>query len=119
MDIQSSNQPLISTCLITLVYSNYLFDILYEFSYGTNLPPIPPRLHDSMAGTGNSVEGFLTELLTPILPNIVGELIRQYVTKTHKLINGNAASVASNLGGFRHGHLTLTMTVEEYLAQTG
>ena len=33
--------------------------------------------------------------------------------------SGNAASVASNLGGVFHGHLTLTMSSEEYTAQMG
>ena len=35
------------------------------------------------------------------------------------MISGNAASVASNLGGGRHGHLTLTMTSKDYMEQTG
>ena len=57
---------------MTLVYYNYLFDRLDEFSYGMNLPSIPPRVHDNMASTGNNVEGFLADFLTLILPNIFG-----------------------------------------------
>ena len=34
-------------------------------------------------------------------------------------MGGNAASVASNLRGGRHGHLALTITAEDYMEQTG
>ena len=35
------------------------------------------------------------------------------------MVIGNVASVLSNLRGGRNGHLALTMTSEEYVAQTG
>ena len=68
-----------------------------------------------MAGTSKSI----AELLTPILPKIVKEPTRESPIKIHRLISGNAVSVASNLGGGRHGYLALTMASEEYLDQTG
>ena len=36
----------------------------------------------------------------------------------HRLISGNAAPVASNLRGGRHGHIALTIVAKEYMAQT-
>ena len=58
------------------------------------------------------------DLLTPILLKIGGDPTREALIELHQLISGNAASVASNIGGGRHGHLALTMTKEDYLAQT-
>ena len=65
-----------------------------------------------------SVEGVLAEFLTHILPKIDGELTIEGLIDLHQLIRGNAAYVASNLGGGQHGHLALTMTAKEYRAQT-
>ena len=62
-----------------------------------------------MAGEMISVEGVLVNFLTHILPKIDEETIRKGLIDTHRLISGNAASVASNLGGGRHRHLALTM----------
>ena len=62
-----------------------------------------------MAGKTSSVEGVLTDLPTPILPNIGGELTREVLIKIHRLISVNAASVVSKLGGGQHGYLALTM----------
>ena len=56
---------------------------------------------------------------TPILPNIYGEPKRELLINIYLLISGNAASVASNLRGDRHGHLALRMTDENYRAHTG
>ena len=72
-----------------------------------------------MVGATNSDKGVFTDSPTPILPNIVREPTRESLIKIHRLIGGNADSVASNLGGGQHGHLVLTMTVEDYLYQTG
>ena len=72
-----------------------------------------------MAGAMSSVEGVLANFPTPILPNIGGEPTREVLIEIHRLISGNAASVALNIGGGRHGHLALTMTAEEYTEQTG
>ena len=80
---------------------------------------IPPRAHDDITGTENSNEGVLTDFLTPIITNINGEPTKESITEIHRLISRNAAYMESNLGGSRHGHLALTMTVEEYLDQTG
>ena len=66
-----------------------------------------------------SVEGVLPDFLTPILPKIDGESIREGPIDIHRLISGNAASVATNLGGGRNGHLTLTMRAGYYMEQTG
>ena len=54
-----------------------------------------------------------------ILPNIYGETTRESLIEIHRLISGNSVSVASDIGGGRHGHLAITMTAEDYLAQTG
>ena len=54
-----------------------------------------------------------------ILPNIFGEPTRESIIDIDQLISGNTTSVASNLGGGWHGHLALTMTMEDYLDQTG
>ena len=72
-----------------------------------------------MAGATSSVEGFLTDLPTPILPKINGEPTREGLIDLHQLISGYIASVASNLGGGQHGHLVLSMMAKEYMEQTG
>ena len=59
------------------------------------------------------VEGALADLPTPILPNIGEEPTREVFIKTYRLISGNEAFVAWNIGGGRHRHLALTMTAEE------
>ena len=68
-----------------------------------------------MAGLSSSAEGVLTDFLVHILPKIYGEPTREGLIDIHRFISGNAASVASNIGGGRHGHLSLTMTEEEYM----
>ena len=65
-----------------------------------------------MTGKENIVKGVLADFLTPILPIIVGEPTRESIIDIHPLIGGNEFSVASNLGGGRHGHLAFTMTVK-------
>ena len=55
----------------------------------------------------------------PTLPNISGESTIEYIIEIHQLISGNVASVTSNLGGGWHGHLALTVTVEDYLVHMG
>ena len=72
-----------------------------------------------MAGATSSIEGKLADFPTPILPKIEGELTREGLINLHRLVGVNAASVASNLGGIRHGYLTMIMTAEEYKTQTG
>ena len=65
-----------------------------------------------MVGATSSVEGVLEEFLTSILPKISGEPTREGLIEIHILISGNAASMASNLGGGRHKHLLLKMTAK-------
>ena len=72
-----------------------------------------------MAGATSNTKGVLTDFPTPILPKIGGEPTREGLIDIHRLISGNAASVALNFGGGRHGHLALMMTAEEYMEQTG
>ena len=69
-----------------------------------------------MEGKISSVEGFLTDLLMPILPNIGGNPMREAIIEIHQLTSRNAAS---NLRGGRYGHITLTMTADEYMSHTG
>ena len=52
-----------------------------------------------MAGETSSVEGVLADFLKPILPKIYEEPTREGLIDLHRLISGNTASVASNLGG--------------------
>ena len=61
----------------------------------------------------SSVEGFLVDLLTLILPNIGKDMTREDLIGLHQLISGNVALVTSNLGRCRPGHLVLMMTVED------
>ena len=67
----------------------------------------------------SSIKGVLVDFPTPILPNIGKELTREALIDLHQLISVNAESVASNLGGGRHRHLTLTMTYKVYMEQMG
>ena len=72
-----------------------------------------------MAGARIRVEEVLADFLTPILPNIGGEPIREGKIDLHQLVSGNVESVVSNLGGGRHRHLALTITAKEYNAHMG
>ena len=72
-----------------------------------------------MSGAMSSVEGFIADFPTPILPKIGVEPTREGMIDLHQLVSGNPLSVASNLGGGRHRHLALIMTTEEYREQTG
>ena len=82
-----------------------------------NPPSIPTRVQDIMARSTTSVKGVLADFPTPILPNIGGEPTREALINLHQLVSGNVASVAPNLREFRHGHLALIMTAEEYMSQ--
>ena len=52
-----------------------------------------------MDGATSSVKGVLANFLTPTLPKIDGEPTRSGLINLHQLISGNAASMASKLGG--------------------
>ena len=71
-----------------------------------------------MAGVTIRVKGVLAYFPTHILPNIGEEPTREGLIHLHRLVRGNVASVASNLGGGRHGHLALTITTEDYMEHT-
>ena len=62
-------------------------------------PSSPTIVRNKMVGATISVERFLANFPTPILPKIGREPTREGLIKIHQLISGNAASVASNLGG--------------------
>ena len=72
-----------------------------------------------MAGTKISVEGVLADVQTLILTNIGREQTREALIGLHPMVSGKAVSVASNLGGGWHGHLTRTMIVYYYMAHMG
>ena len=72
-----------------------------------------------MTGATSSAKGILADFLTPILPKIDRKSAIEGLIDLHLLISGNAASVDLNIGGGQYGHLALTMTAEEYRAQTG
>ena len=101
-----------------LVYFNHLFNRLDGFYHGTKMPSNPPRVQDNMVGTVNNTNGVFVDFLTPVLLKIGGDLTREALIELHQLISGNSASVVSNIGRVRYGHLALTMTEEDYLAQT-
>ena len=71
-----------------------------------------------MARTTIIVEGVLADFLKHILLKIDIESTREGLIDLYRLFSGNAAYVASNLRGVQHGELVLTMTAEEYRAQT-
>ena len=72
-----------------------------------------------MVGETNSAEGVLVDFLTPIPQNIGGEPTKEGLIELYRLVSGNAVSVLLNHGGGPYGHLTLTITSEEYAAHTG
>ena len=72
-----------------------------------------------MAGTTTSAKGVLADFPTPILSKIRGEPTGEGLIELNLSISGNAASVSSNLGGARNGHVALTLTSKDYGTQTG
>ena len=72
-----------------------------------------------MTGATSSAEGVLADILVPILLKIGGETTREGLIEIHQLISGNAAYVASNLGGGQHRHVAMTMTAMDYMEHTG
>ena len=72
IDINLSNQPLISTCQWHQYNYHYIFNILDKFSHGKNLPSSLPISRDEMAGATKNGEGVLSDFPTPILTNIGG-----------------------------------------------
>ena len=70
---------------------------------------ITSRLQQKMAVTTSSINGFLADFPTPILTKIGRDPTRESLIELHRLIIGNAASVALNLRGGLHGHFALTI----------
>jgi hypothetical protein len=50
------------------------------------------------------------------LPKVTGEPTLEDIKFIRRLLNTNAMSVSSYVGGGRHGHLGILMTNEEYFA---
>ena len=50
---------------------------------GNNLPSIPTRVQDEMAGAKSSVEGFLADFPKPILPKIGKEPTKEGLIWIH------------------------------------
>ena len=71
-----------------------------------------------MAGATKSAKRVLAYFLMPNIPNIDGENTREVLINIHQLISGDVESVALNLRGGLHRHLTMTMTAEGYMEQT-
>ena len=70
-----------------------------------------------MTTTTNITSAFPTHVLTPIADSQSRPSYASLcITQTE--LNGNAASVHSNLGDGLHGHLALTIPIDEYLALT-
>ena len=72
-----------------------------------------------MAGKPFSVKGLLADFLISILPKVGEERTREGLINLHRLVSGNTASMASNLGGGRRGYLALTIKSAEYTAHIG
>ena len=72
-----------------------------------------------MAGATSSVNSVLADFLMPILPKFSKEPTREGLIEIHRLISGNAESVALKLGGGQHGHLAMTMITNYYMEHTG
>ena len=75
-----------------------------------NLLSSPPKVIAIIAGEISSVKEVLSELPIPILTKIGLEPTREALIDLHLLVSGNAAYIASNLGGGCPGHLALTLT---------
>ena len=80
-----------------------------------NSPSFQTRVQDKMAGATGSVEEFLVDFLTPILPKIGVKPTREGFIHMHPLISGNEAYVVSNLRWGQHGQLAMTMTAYVYM----
>ena len=63
----------------------------------------------------NISKSFPQKTLTPIIGTPSYETIRII----HTELKSNACTVRTNLGGGNHGHLSLTLTPDEYHKQTG
>ena len=91
-----------------------MFNRLDKFSYRMNPLLSPAIVQDAMARATSRSDVILAEF-----PKIGGKPTREGLIELYQLVSGNEASVSSNLGGGRHGHLAWTTTSKEYAAQTG
>ena len=67
----------------------------------------------------SAIEGIINTFPHPTLARVHRIPDYRALRDTSLILNGNAASVPSNLGDGRNGHLFLTMTDVEYQRQTG
>eukprot|EP00957_Ditylum_brightwellii_P189927 14459074-Ditylum_brightwellii.AAC.1 len=67
-----------------------------------------------MARKAPTVEEILHDFLHPTVPKVAGEPAYESIHRIHKILQENAASVHSNLGGDMHGHLALVLTPAHY-----
>ena len=105
--------------MASIYITYYLFNILDKFSHRANPPSLPQRVQEKMLGTTSSSERFLADFPTPMIPKIGGDPTKEALIKLNQFVSINTASVALNLTGVWHIHLTLTITAEEYMAHTG
>jgi hypothetical protein len=65
-----------------------------------------------------SVDNIVSKFPNKTLPNITGEPDYEAINQLVQSLYGNAASLATTLGGGGHGHIGIIMTVPLYATQT-
>eukprot|EP00957_Ditylum_brightwellii_P133415 10172067-Ditylum_brightwellii.AAC.1 len=61
-----------------------------------------------------TVEEILHNFLHPTVPKVTSEPAYESIHRMHNILQENAASVHSNLGGCMYGHLALVLTPAHY-----
>jgi hypothetical protein len=64
----------------------------------------------SVAIMATSVKSLIESFPHPSIPSIEGQPTYESITDITRLRNANAASVQTDLGGGKHGHLSLTVS---------
>eukprot|EP00957_Ditylum_brightwellii_P068451 5197096-Ditylum_brightwellii.AAC.1 len=72
-----------------------------------------------MARTAPTVEEIISDFSHPMVPKVSGEPTYESIHRIHKLLQENAVSMQSDLGGEAHGHLALVLTPGHYQQVTG
>eukprot|EP00957_Ditylum_brightwellii_P075488 5737579-Ditylum_brightwellii.AAC.1 len=72
-----------------------------------------------MTRTTPTVEEIISDFPNPTVPKVTGEPTYEVVHTIHKILQENAASVHSNLGGGALGHLALVLTPGYYQQAVG
>eukprot|EP00957_Ditylum_brightwellii_P158338 12052447-Ditylum_brightwellii.AAC.1 len=67
-----------------------------------------------MARTAPTVEEIMRDFPHPTVLKVSGESTYDSIHRIYKLLQENAASVHSDLGGGAHGHLALVLTPGHY-----